>query len=82
MSYVEEHGTARVPKDFVAKNGVKLGNWVDGNRQNYKTNKLSADKIKRLENVLKNANKIILDSDAGQGAVPYLPLDQLGKKKQ
>lgn len=37
--------------------------------------------IETMENVLKNASKIILDSDAGQGAVPYLPLDQLGKKK-
>lgn len=37
--------------------------------------------IETMEDVLSNASKIILDSDAGQGAVPYLSLDTLGKKK-
>ncbi|MGB0720502.1 MAG: protease modulator HflK, partial [Bdellovibrionales bacterium] len=36
--------------------------------------------IETMEDVLKNANKIILDNKAGQGAVPYLPLDRLGTK--
>lgn len=35
--------------------------------------------IETMENVLKNASKIILDSDSGQGAVPYLPLDRVGR---
>ncbi len=35
--------------------------------------------IETMENVLKNAQKIILDSKSGQGAVPYLPLDSLNK---
>ncbi len=34
--------------------------------------------LETMEDVLKNANKIILDNKAGQGAVPYLPLDQVG----
>lgn len=38
--------------------------------------------IETMENVLRNANKIILDGDAGGGAVPYLPLESLGQKKK
>lgn len=34
--------------------------------------------IETMENVLKNAQKIILDNEGGSGVVPYLPLDQLG----
>ena len=39
--------------------------------------------IETMESVLKNANKIILDQDAGgQGVVPYLPLNELTKQNQ
>ena len=37
--------------------------------------------LETIEEVYKDADKILLDSDAGSGVVPYLPLDQLGKKK-
>ncbi|MCB1721335.1 MAG: FtsH protease activity modulator HflK [Rhodospirillales bacterium] len=37
--------------------------------------------IETMEDVLGNAQKIILDSKAGQGAVPYLPLNQLNAVK-
>lgn len=37
--------------------------------------------LETIEDVYKDADKILLDSDAGSGVVPYLPLDQLGKKK-
>ncbi|MEZ5814802.1 MAG: FtsH protease activity modulator HflK [Alphaproteobacteria bacterium] len=37
--------------------------------------------IETMEDVLKNAQKIILDGKAGQGAVPYLPLDRLNNVK-
>ena len=33
--------------------------------------------LETMEKVLGQANKIIIDSAAGQGVVPYLPLDQL-----
>ena len=38
--------------------------------------------IETMENILQNANKIILDSgkNGTQGVVPYLPLNELGKK--
>ena len=37
--------------------------------------------IETMEKVLGGAQKIILDSEAGQGAVPYLPLNQLNNVK-
>lgn len=37
--------------------------------------------IETMENVLSNAQKIILDGNAGGGAVPYLPLEQLNRVK-
>ena len=36
--------------------------------------------LETIEKVYAPADKIILDSKAGSGVVPYLPLDQLGKK--
>ena len=33
--------------------------------------------LETMEKVLGDVNKVILDGDAGQGVVPYLPLDQL-----
>lgn len=39
--------------------------------------------IETMEEVLRNAEKIILDNNGnGQGVVPYLPLEQLGNKKK
>jgi membrane protease subunit HflK len=36
--------------------------------------------IETMEDVLKNASKIILDSSGGSGVVPYLPLNDLKQK--
>lgn len=38
--------------------------------------------LETMEEVLSNAQKIILDQDGGTGVVPYLPLDGLKKKNQ
>jgi membrane protease subunit HflK len=38
--------------------------------------------LETMERVLGGADKIILDGKAGQGVVPYLPLDQLQKRKE
>jgi membrane protease subunit HflK len=38
--------------------------------------------LETMERVLGGAEKIILDSKAGQGVVPYLPLDQVQKRKE
>jgi len=37
--------------------------------------------LETIEQVYGPADKIILDETGGQGVVPYLPLDQLNKKK-
>jgi len=37
--------------------------------------------LETIEAIYKDADKIILDEDAGSGVVPYLPLDELTKKK-
>ena len=37
--------------------------------------------IETMEDVLRSANKILLDNDGGQGVVPYLPLNELKKAK-
>ena len=36
--------------------------------------------LETIEEIYKDADKIILDEKAGSGIVPYLPLDQLNKK--
>ena len=38
--------------------------------------------LETMERVLGGADKIILDSKGGQGVVPFLPLDQLQKKRE
>ena len=37
--------------------------------------------IETMEDVLKNANKIIMDGGSSQGVVPYLPLNEINKNK-
>lgn len=37
--------------------------------------------LETIEEVYKDADKILLDGDAGSGVVPYLPLNELNKKK-
>ncbi|MBO0763840.1 MAG: FtsH protease activity modulator HflK [Hyphomicrobiaceae bacterium] len=38
--------------------------------------------LETMERVLNGSEKIILDGKAGQGVVPYLPLDQIQKRKE
>ena len=49
--YVEENGNARVPVrgDGSNVNGYPLGKWVDRQRVHYKKGQLSADRVRRLE---------------------------------
>jgi len=37
--------------------------------------------LETLEEVYKDADKILLDSEAGSGVVPYLPLNELNKNR-
>ena len=56
-NYFQEHGTAAVPKTYVTNKGVKLGSWVDVQRQNHRKGNLSEERERKLfimEGVLKN----------------------------
>lgn len=46
--YVEEHGTARVPTDYIA-DSYRLGQWTSVQRSLYSRTALSADRSARLE---------------------------------
>jgi superfamily II DNA/RNA helicase len=47
VNYKNEFGNCRVPRDYIVKD-IKLGQWVSDQRVNYKENKLSLDKIDKL----------------------------------
>ena len=49
QSYVEKHGKARVPYNYVTADGLNLGRWINTQRQNQSKNLLSLDRIERLE---------------------------------
>jgi len=38
--------------------------------------------LETMERILRNMNKVLVDSSAGTGTIPYLPLDQLLKRQQ
>ena len=48
--YKEKHGNCRVPESWI-ENNLKLGRWVERQREKYQSEKLSDDHIKRLEDV-------------------------------
>lgn len=47
--YVNQHGNASVPHHHVTSQGYKLGKWVEQQRRMRSNNKLSQDRIRRLE---------------------------------
>ena len=48
-AYFEEHGNCLAPQSFVAKSGFSLGVWVSKQRRDFKKNKLSDERKKRLD---------------------------------
>lgn len=46
--YIDHHGDALVPQSFVSE-GIRLGNWVNTQRNNLAAGKLNPDRRKRLE---------------------------------
>jgi superfamily II DNA or RNA helicase len=46
--YVDENGTAAVPRGFVV-DGFPLGSWVGSRRQEYKSGRLNASRARQLE---------------------------------
>ncbi len=49
ITYVTKHGNARVPARHVTSDGFNLGTWACTQRAAYRNNKLSADRMARLE---------------------------------
>ena len=48
-TYKAETGHVHVPNRYKTTNELNLGGWCHNQRTNYKNNKLSEEKIKRLE---------------------------------
>ncbi len=48
-AYKDAHGHANPSKSYITNTKYQLGAWCDANRQNYKKNKLTSEKINRLE---------------------------------
>ena len=49
--YVEKNGTSLIPAKYITPSGVKLGMWVNNQRASYIANKISQDRISKLENL-------------------------------
>lgn len=49
--YYSEHGNLLVPLRYKTINDKKLGSWISSQRINYKSGKLSADRIEMLEQI-------------------------------
>jgi len=51
LQYKEEFNNTEVPIRYVNDKGIKLGNWINKQRMNYKKGNISNEKIKKLENI-------------------------------
>lgn len=51
VDYYYENGDSLVPLRFITKDNKQLGSWVSKQRSDYKSNKLSAERISLLESV-------------------------------
>ena len=49
--YFNENGNLLVPKSYITKNKKKLGDWISKQRESYKSNKLSKERIELLERI-------------------------------
>ena len=49
--YWEQHGNLSVPKEYISKNGFRLGRWIQRQRGNQKKGKLPGGKKKRLDSL-------------------------------
>jgi hypothetical protein len=50
-AFAAENGHANVPKEYVAPNGHKTGQWAARRRQDYASGHLSADRVAELESI-------------------------------
>lgn len=49
VRYVDDHGHARPPQDYLCPNGFPLGRWVSDQRKRYSRERLVRDRVERLE---------------------------------
>jgi hypothetical protein len=49
IKYKKQFGTANAPAKYKDKNGFALGNWQNNQKISYKNKKLSAYRVKKLE---------------------------------
>ncbi len=49
--YRQTHGDIHIPRNFRSKEGVDLYAWLSAQRQNYKAGKLSAERIRQLNEI-------------------------------
>ena len=48
-AYAAREGDTRVPASYIQEDGIKLGAWVSYLRTRYSNDKLSAERVNRLE---------------------------------
>ena len=96
LEYYEEYGNLKIPRVYEPQEGIKLGKWIVNQRQAYKNNKLSEEKIKELEsigmiwsmrsnkNTKDNINVICakyqIDYDANKDVLEHISLNELVSK--
>jgi superfamily II DNA or RNA helicase len=51
LNYRKAHGDCNVPKGFKTSSGLALGVWISNRRSDYKVNKLSPERVQRLEEI-------------------------------
>ena len=49
FQYYKDNNDGHVPVTYKTEDGYKLGQWVDNQRQAYKREKLTDERIRRLE---------------------------------
>jgi hypothetical protein len=49
LRYKDQYGDSNAPQVFKTPEGYRLGAWQSNQRKNYKEDKLSHDRIQRLE---------------------------------
>jgi hypothetical protein len=49
--YFFKHGNLEIPQKYVTNEGIKLGTWINTQRQYFKKGKLTSERIELLENI-------------------------------
>ncbi len=92
LEYYEEYGNLKILQIYETNDGIKLGRWIINQRQAYKNNKLSKERIEALERIgmiwsvrnkttkdnIKNiCIKYNIDYDANKDALEHVSVNEL-----